>query len=157
MHVHCIYIKLLFALKAPLYNECGYFYQCNCFRAFSCYCDYGLFKQGGKCPFLRFSMSYFYINILNPFKVSCTCFYQLFFYIFFLYWQLLSVWIRIHIFLLLIKSRLKGLSFHFSAIFIKRILIGFDDKEMQSASLLDLLLELMLIMFSDINAYTLLL
>ena len=77
------------------------------------------------------------------------------FFIFFLYWQLLSVWIRIHIFLLLIKSRLKGLSFHFSAIFIKRILIGFDDKEMQSASLLDLLLELMLIMFSDVNAYSL--
>ena len=99
-------------------------------------------------------MSYFYRKILNPFKVSCTCFYQLFLYLF-LYWQLLSVWIRIHIFLLLIKSRLKGLSFHFSAIFIKRILIGFDDKEMQSASLLDLLLELMLIMFSDVNAYSL--
>ena len=33
--------------------------------------------------------------------------------------------------------------------------MGFDDKEMQSASLLDLLLELMLIMFSDVNAYSL--
>ena len=113
MHVHCIYIKLLFALKAPLYNECGYFYQCNCFRAFSCYCDYGLFKQGGKCPFLRFSMSYFYINILNPFKVSCTCFYQLFFISFFCIDSCFLSGFEYIFFLLLVKSCLKGLSFQY--------------------------------------------
>lgn len=100
-------------------------------------------------------MSYFYRKILNPFKVSCTCFYQLFFLSFFCIDSCFLSGFEYIFFLLLIKSRLKGLSFHFSAIFIKRILIGFDDKEMQSASLLDLLLELMLIMFSDVNAYSL--